>query len=51
MVLENLLGNGDPDFIQAVTRPFKPENVIGATSPWPVDMAGAVPTGIYIDSD
>ncbi|MFD4838275.1 arginase family protein [Achromobacter sp. NPDC058515] len=30
MVLGNLLGNGDPDFIRAVTRPIKPENAMYA---------------------
>jgi arginase len=28
MVLGNLMGNGDEDFTQAVTRPLKPENVL-----------------------
>lgn len=46
----NLLGNCDPDFIQAVTRPIKPDNVIGATSPLPRHMAGAALTAMYIDS-
>lgn len=28
MVLGMLLGNGDPDFVQAVTRPLKPQNIL-----------------------
>ena len=41
MVLGNLLGEGDPDFLEAVKRPIKPSNVMyaGVHSMLPVETA------------